>query len=157
MIKLSLKLEVSLGKILLGVAGFSAAICAYKLYSTKKSKKNTSSDIIPSDSNISAKINEQELSQSTKNKATSSSNVNEAKNSCKLSEGRKNNDADDDTQISKTSLVSNFNSNECCENMESVGEERLTQETKFCAIQSKPASTKRQDVTNGVISENSVV
>ena len=36
MFKLSMKLDVSLGDILLGVAGFSVAVCAYKYCSIKK-------------------------------------------------------------------------------------------------------------------------
>ena len=40
--KLSLKLDVSLGNILLGVAGCSVAVCAYKFYSTEKDEQITS-------------------------------------------------------------------------------------------------------------------
>ena len=46
--KLSMKLDVSLGKILLGVAGLSVAVCAYKYCSTKKDEQTASlkSDVI---------------------------------------------------------------------------------------------------------------
>ena len=42
MFKLSMKLDVSLGSILLGVAGCSVAVCAYKFYYTKKSEQTSS-------------------------------------------------------------------------------------------------------------------
>ena len=41
MIKLSMKFDLSLGKILLGFAGISVSVCAYKFYSAKKNEKVT--------------------------------------------------------------------------------------------------------------------
>ena len=63
MFKLSLKLDVSLGNILLGVAGFSVAVCAYKFYFAKKDEQTASlkSEVIDTstqEQNISAKSNE---------------------------------------------------------------------------------------------------
>ena len=60
MIKLSLKIDLSLGKILLGFAGISVSVCAYKLYSTKENKEVTCltdendylSDLNPKNSSI---------------------------------------------------------------------------------------------------------
>ena len=42
MIKLSMKIDLSLGKILLGFAGISVVVCAYKFYSLKQNEKVTS-------------------------------------------------------------------------------------------------------------------
>ena len=44
MIKLSLKFDMSMGKILLGFAGISLVVCAYKLYSTKEKEESPNSD-----------------------------------------------------------------------------------------------------------------
>ena len=51
MIKLSIKFDLSLGKILLGFAGVSVAVCAYKFYSSNNNEAVTcydGEDIIPS-------------------------------------------------------------------------------------------------------------
>ena len=51
MIKLSIKFDLSLGKILLGFAGVSVAVCAYKFCSSKNNEEVSCSndeDIIPS-------------------------------------------------------------------------------------------------------------
>ena len=42
MFKLSMKLDVSLGNVLVEVAELSVAVCAYKSYSTKKTNKTNS-------------------------------------------------------------------------------------------------------------------
>ena len=41
MIKLSMKFDLSIGKILLGFTGMSVVVCAYKFYSSNKNKENT--------------------------------------------------------------------------------------------------------------------
>ena len=61
--KLSMRLDVSLSKILLGVAGCSVAVCAYKFYYVKKDEQTASlkSEVIDTctqEQNISAKSNE---------------------------------------------------------------------------------------------------
>ena len=48
MIKLSIKLDLSLGKKLFGFAGTSVAVFAYKFHSPKQSEEENS-DIIPTD------------------------------------------------------------------------------------------------------------
>ena len=53
MIKLSMKLDLSFGKILLGFAGISVAVCAYKFYIAKDIEESPNSyndDIILTDS-----------------------------------------------------------------------------------------------------------
>lgn len=41
MIKLSMKFNLSLGKILLGFAGISIVVCTYKFYALKKNEEDT--------------------------------------------------------------------------------------------------------------------
>ena len=63
MFKLSIKLDVSLGKILLGISGCSVAVCAYKFYFATKDEQTTGFkseviDTIDQKQNISAKSDE---------------------------------------------------------------------------------------------------
>ena len=64
MIKLSMKIDLSLGKILLGVAGISVAVYAYKIFSPDENEEVsclTDEDVYPSD------LNQNELNEKGEN------------------------------------------------------------------------------------------
>ena len=140
--KLSMKLDVSLGNILLGVAGCSVAVCAYKYYFAKKDDQtsNLESEVINTSDekqSISAKSDEKghsssNLSSKEKEFSSNEPSLDENKQKFKPSEvSNVNNFEENDATNSRSSEVPDTNSIDSSMNMNTVDEETVNQEPNF--------------------------
>ena len=158
-----MKLDVSLGGILLGVAGCSVAVCAYKFYSTKKNEQTSSKNEVTNTSdqkqNISSirdKKGHGLSTSSSKEKVLSSNEPSFDENKQKFEPfeaDNVNNFEENDT----TKLMSFDVPDGSSMNMDVVDDETVNQEPKFSATKNEQTCSNIEiNISNDANRNNSV-
>ena len=162
-----MKLDVSLSKILLGVAGCSVAVCAYKFYSTKKNEQTSFKSEVTNTSdqkqNISAKSDKKGHGPSTlssKKKVVSNNERSFVENEMKFKTSEAdnvNNCEENNATTSRSSEVLYTNSNDSSMNMDTVDGDTVDQVAKFSAMKNEQTcSNIENNISNDANRRNSV-